>query len=466
MIFHRESTGFPLNAVREIKFLKFLSHRSIVQLKEVVTAKGCEERELPVKSDHKGETTSSSNKKAKKEEGNSSTTTNPTTSVVAHNEENDGKDILKLCGNLYFVFEYIEHDLSGLIDSKYSFQPREIKCIMKQLFEALEYLHEKRIIHRDIKTSNILISNDHRVKLADFGLARQMPYSEFGREVTRSEAPLTNNVITLWYRPPELLLGATKYTTSVDIWSAGCVMAELELGRPFMVGRTELEQLDCIFRTFGSPSEDTWPGLTTFPNYDKFYNPSAASSANTTTTSSSSSGKTRGGGGSSAPVAGMVGMIGIPSYGNTVRSLPLSDSSFHLFDRIFVYDPNRRSSAKGCLTNVYFLTRPLAPSDPRELEPLAVNDGQSFHEYETKQQRKKDEELKKQQQQQQQVLLDQQRIEEEQRRVTTAHPPPPPPPPLFPPPSHQPSYYPPHPPQQIPYDRVTGKRQSNTEAYR
>jgi cyclin-dependent kinase 12/13 len=294
------------------------------------------------------------------------------------NTENDNRyDILKLCGSLYFVFEYIEHDLSGLIDSKYSFNHREIKCIIKQLLEALEYLHEKRIVHRDIKTSNILISNYHEIKLADFGLARNLPINEYSSLSSSSasssssstsflmqqQGNMTNNVITLWYRPPELLLGSKKYSTTVDIWSTGCVLAELEMGRPFLPGRSEVEQLDYIFRTVGTPTEENWPGITKLPNY-------LTMSANTVT-------KT------------------FPMYGQTLRSLKLTDQTVGLLDRMLVADPSRRASARNALTNLYFHSKPLPPNDPKELEPLKVTEGQSFHEYQTKQ-------LRKQQQQQQQ----------------------------------------------------------------
>jgi cyclin-dependent kinase 12/13 len=206
--------------VREIKFLKFLQHKSIVQLKDVVSAKGCEDHEFPTNLDKRPDAV----EKRKRE------------------ETDDPRDMLSLCGNLYFVFEYVEHDLGGLIDAKYSFQSREIKSIIKQLLEALEYLHERKIIHRDIKSSNILISNLHQVKLADFGLARTLPSTEM-----KDKADMTNNVITLWYRPPELLLGSVRYTPTIDIWSAACVLAELELGRPFLPGKTEVS---CKFTSY------------------------------------------------------------------------------------------------------------------------------------------------------------------------------------------------------------------------
>ena len=207
LILHKEISGFPLCAVREIKFLKSLTHKNVVHLKDVISSKGCDNIELQVK-------------------------VNPSKqphirAIENQDDESDGYDILKLCGNLYFVFEYIDHDLSGLIDTKYKFSELEVKVIIKQLFEALNYLHDKNVVHRDVKTSNILITHDHQVKLADFGLARCIESLD-GRD---QKSDLSNNVITLWYRPPELLLGSIKYSATVDIWSAGCVLAELQLGR-------------------------------------------------------------------------------------------------------------------------------------------------------------------------------------------------------------------------------------------
>lgn len=267
--------------------------------------------------------------------------------------EEDGYDILKLCGNLYFVFEFVDHDLGGLIDSKYRFNQREIKCIMKQMFEVLDYLQDLKVVHRDIKSSNILITNRHQVKLADFGLARSLQGAD-GREV---KLDLSNNVITLWYRPPELLLGAVRYSTSIDIWSTGCVLAELELGRPLFPGKSEAEQLEFIFRTIGTPTEDAWPSMMCLPHYE-------AMIQNAT------------------------------KYGSTMHESyagKISEAAMQLLDRMLIPDPNKRSSAKVLLGNRYFHTFPLPPNDPTELEPLAVSNGQSFHEYKTKLTRKQKE---------------------------------------------------------------------------
>ena len=326
LLFHKEHLGFPLNAVRELKFLKCLQHKNVVQLKDVVTSKGCEMIEKNVKTD--------SNRSEERK-------------TTAEKNQNS---ILSLCGNLYLVFEFVEHDLGGLLDSKYKFSTREVKCIAKQLFEVLEFLSEKKVLHRDIKSSNILITNRHQVKLADFGLARSIQSAD-GREL---RADLTNNVVTMWYRAPELLLGAVRYSHSVDVWSVGCVLAELELGRPLFPGRTDVEQMDVICRILGTPNEELWSGVYKLPCYDSIWK-------------------------------------NMTSYSSTLKTAcngRLSDGLIDLLERVLVFDPSRRVSAKIVLSNKYFLTQPLPPIDPTDLEPLNVTAGVSYHEYRTKQQKR------------------------------------------------------------------------------
>lgn len=153
--------------------------------------------------------------------------------------------------SLYLVFEYMEHDLSGLAASTgVKFTEPQVKCYMKQLLSGLEHCHSNGVLHRDIKGSNLLIDNEGVLKIADFGLATFFD--------PQQKQPLTSRVVTLWYRPPELLLGATFYGVGVDLWSAGCILAELLSGKPIMPGRTEVEQLHKIFKLCGSPSEDYW----------------------------------------------------------------------------------------------------------------------------------------------------------------------------------------------------------------
>ncbi|KAJ6848564.1 putative protein kinase superfamily protein [Iris pallida] len=153
--------------------------------------------------------------------------------------------------SLYLVFEYMEHDLAGLAASpSIKFTEPQVKCYMHQLLSGLEHCHNRGVLHRDIKGSNLLLDNTGTLKIADFGLASFFDPNH--------KQPMTSRVVTLWYRPPELLLGATDYGVGVDLWSAGCILAELLAGKPIMPGRTEVEQLHKIFKLCGSPSEEYW----------------------------------------------------------------------------------------------------------------------------------------------------------------------------------------------------------------
>ncbi|KAL6553964.1 hypothetical protein OROMI_019637 [Orobanche minor] len=171
----------------------------------------------------------------------------------------DHPNIIKLEGlvtsrtscSLYLVFEYMEHDLSGLVSiPSIKFTEPQVKCYMQQLLSGLDYCHSNGVLHRDIKGSNLLIDNHGILKIADFGLARCFDNPQ--------KVPLTSRVVTLWYRAPELLLGATQYSVAVDLWSTGCLLGELYARKPIMPGRTEVEQLHKIFKLCGSPSEDYW----------------------------------------------------------------------------------------------------------------------------------------------------------------------------------------------------------------
>ncbi|MED6107169.1 hypothetical protein PIB30_011437 [Stylosanthes scabra] len=153
--------------------------------------------------------------------------------------------------SLYLVFEYMEHDLTGLASNPaIKFSEPQLKCYMQQLLSGLDHCHSHGVLHRDIKGSNLLIDNNGILKIADFGLA-----SFFD---PHHSVPLTSRVVTLWYRPPELLLGANHYGVAVDLWSTGCILGELYTGRPILPGKTEVEQIHRIFKLCGSPSEDYW----------------------------------------------------------------------------------------------------------------------------------------------------------------------------------------------------------------
>ncbi|XP_072998272.1 probable serine/threonine-protein kinase At1g54610 [Typha latifolia] len=157
----------------------------------------------------------------------------------------------RMSHSLYLVFEYMEHDLAGLAASpEIKFTLPQVKCYMQQLLLGLEHCHNNGVLHRDIKGSNLLLDNSGILKIADFGLAAFFD--------PKHKHPMTSRVVTLWYRPPELLLGATDYGVSIDLWSAGCILAELLAGKPIMPGRNEVEQLHKIFKLCGSPSDEYW----------------------------------------------------------------------------------------------------------------------------------------------------------------------------------------------------------------
>ena len=155
----------------------------------------------------------------------------------------------------FMVFEYLSHDLTGLLNHPtFKLEQAHKKHLAKQLFDGLSYLHRRGVLHRDIKAANILVSNTGQLKLADFGLARF--FSKHGKP------DYTNRVITIWYRPPELLLGETQYGPAVDIWSAACVMIEIFTRHAIFPGDGgEINQLDKIYNVLGTPTLTEWPGL-------------------------------------------------------------------------------------------------------------------------------------------------------------------------------------------------------------
>ncbi|XP_059290316.1 probable serine/threonine-protein kinase At1g54610 [Lycium ferocissimum] len=157
----------------------------------------------------------------------------------------------KMSCSLYHVFDCMEYDLKGIQEQKGTkFSEPEIKCYMHQLLKGLDHCHSRGILHRDVTTSNLLVDKDGILKIADFGRS-----TFFDPEQSR---PLTSRIVTLWYRPPELLLGSDSYGFGVDLWGVGCVLGELFTGKPIMPGRTEVEQLYEVFKLCGSPSDDFW----------------------------------------------------------------------------------------------------------------------------------------------------------------------------------------------------------------
>ncbi|CAN1844425.1 Probable serine/threonine-protein kinase At1g54610 [Linum perenne] len=242
----------------------------------------------------------------------------------------DHPNVIKLEGlitsptssTLYLIFEYMEHDLTGLASIPgLKFTESQIKCYMKQLLSGLDHCHSRGVLHRDIKGSNLLIDNNGVLKIADFGLA-----SFFD---PKSNATLTSRVVTLWYRAPELLLGACKYGVAVDLWSSGCILGELYSGKPILPGRTEVEQLHKIFKLCGSPSEDYW--LKTKLHRSSVIKPQR-------------------------PYKRCVG--------ETFKEFPAT--ALELLDTLLSIDPGQRGNAALALESEYFTTRPFA-CDPSSL---------------------------------------------------------------------------------------------------
>ncbi|XP_046896364.1 cyclin-dependent kinase 11B isoform X1 [Hypomesus transpacificus] len=162
---------------------------------------------------------------------------------------------------IYIVMNYVEHDLKSLMETmKQPFLPGEVKTLMIQLLRGVRHLHDNWILHRDLKTSNLLLSHKGILKIGDFGLAR-----EYGSPLK----PYTPVVVTLWYRSPELLLGAKEYSTAVDMWSVGCIFGELLTQKPLFPGKSEIDQINKIFKDLGSPSEKIWPGYNELPAVKK-----------------------------------------------------------------------------------------------------------------------------------------------------------------------------------------------------
>ncbi|XP_058109734.1 cell division control protein 2 homolog A isoform X1 [Magnolia sinica] len=199
----QEDEGVPSTAIREISLLKEMQHGNIVRLQDVV-----------------------------------------------HSDK-----------RLYLVFEYLDLDLKKHMDScpELSKDPRLIKTFLYQILRGIAYCHSHRVLHRDLKPQNLLIDRrTNSLKLADFGLARA-----FGIPVRT----FTHEVVTLWYRAPEILLGSRHYSTPVDVWSVGCIFAEMVNQRPLFPGDSEIDELFKIFRVLGTPNEETWPGVTALPDF-------------------------------------------------------------------------------------------------------------------------------------------------------------------------------------------------------
>lgn len=209
---------------------------------------------------------------------------------------------------LYLVFELLKYDLSKKMkDSRLG--PDIVKIYLYQILLGIRFAHVHQVMHRDLKPQNLLIDENNNLKIADFGLARAF---------TIPSNPLTQKVFTLWYRPPEVLLGETRYTSAVDIWSIGAIFAEMAENKPLLPGgNTEIGQLYKTFQLFGTPNEQVWPGVSELPDYERNFPQWTAK-----------------------PLSEEV-----PS---------LDANGIDLLAKMMIYDPNCRISAKVALNHPYF----------------------------------------------------------------------------------------------------------------
>lgn len=251
--------------------------------------------------------------------------------------------------DVYLVFEYCDGDLSGLMNYYRKnnlewFSEDQIKCYIHQLLISLDFLQTKKIMHRDLKCSNILINCNNVVKLGDFGLSRTPGY----------DREYTNKVITLWYRPPELLIGCYKYSYEVDMWSLGCIIAELIIGKALFDKPKELEQLLYITSICGTPNE--WPNGWKKYKFSSFLQDIKLNEPR--------------------KLKEKLISIGQSKFGDSYN---IPEDVFDLIDKLLVINPEERLSAKDALLHKWF-NDVKSPSDV-PLLPI-LNDG--FHEYKYK----------------------------------------------------------------------------------
>ncbi|ODV78041.1 Cdc2-related protein kinase, partial [Suhomyces tanzawaensis NRRL Y-17324] len=226
LINHSAKEGFPITAMREITILKQLRHENILKISEMIFEE-------------------------------------PRVSNLA--------DLVTHRGCFYTVSPYMCSDLVGLLENPaIHLELEHIKCLMSQLLHGIQFIHENKFLHRDIKAANILIDFNGVLKIADFGLARTYhgDVPVLGKGPGGGERSYTGLVVTRWYRPPELLLGERKYTTAVDLWGIGCVFGELFTHKPILVGKSDVHQAQLVFGLVGPPTD--WTQAALLPNKSDF----------------------------------------------------------------------------------------------------------------------------------------------------------------------------------------------------
>uniref|UniRef100_A0AAZ3P1C7 cyclin-dependent kinase n=1 Tax=Oncorhynchus tshawytscha TaxID=74940 RepID=A0AAZ3P1C7_ONCTS len=171
-------------------------------------------------------------------------------------------DIIHTDKSLTLVFEYLDKDLKQYMDDCGNIlSMQNVKIFLFQILRGLSYCHRRKVLHRDLKPQNLLINERGELKLADFGLARakSVPTKTY-----------SNEVVTLWYRPPDVLLGSSEYSTQIDMWGVGCIFYEMAAGRPLFPGSAVEDELHLIFRLLGTPSEDSWPGISSMDEFKSY----------------------------------------------------------------------------------------------------------------------------------------------------------------------------------------------------
>lgn len=220
-------------------------------------------------------------------------------------------DVVHADKSLYLVFEFLNQDLKKLLDAQKTHTvglPKPtVKSYLWQLLQGISHCHAHRILHRDLKPQNLLIDAKGHIKLADFGLARS---------ISLPIRTYTHEVVTLWYRSPEIMLGSPLYGPAVDIWSIGCIFTEMATNRALFPGDSEIDQLFRIFRTLGTPNESIWEGVSRLPDFKATF----------------------------------------PQWQrqDLEKFMPACPEGLDLLNKLLVYDPNRRISAKEALNHRYF----------------------------------------------------------------------------------------------------------------
>ncbi|RSH94520.1 Cyclin-dependent kinase catalytic subunit [Saitozyma podzolica] len=231
-------------------------------------------------------------------------------------------DIVHSDSKLYLVFEFLDLDLKRYMDSigdKDGLGPNMVRKFTYQLIKGLYYCHAHRILHRDLKPQNLLINKEGNLKLADLDARAELTVTDFGlaRAFGIPLRTYTHEVVTLWYRAPEVLLGSRHYSTAIDMWSVGCIFAEMAMRQPLFPGDSEIDEIFRIFRVLGTPDEDVWPGVSALPDYKATF-----------------------------PQWNAVDLKG------AVKGL--DDNGLDLLRQTLIYDPARRISAKRALQHAYF----------------------------------------------------------------------------------------------------------------